>query len=431
LTSSVPEESSATAPLVFVGFGITAPELGYDDYAGIDVRGKIVVLLAGAPPSFPHDQRAYYSDPVVGNKNAIARGAVGVLAIFTPEMEKIAPPWETLVRELKKPSLTWADETGRPWFTSPNTALLHRKAAEDLFAGAPHSLEDVFKNAETGRPRSFDLPVQASLRVSGRSNRVESPNVAAVLPGSDPKLKDEYIVLTAHLDHVGVGKPVAGEHDADLIHNGAIDNASGIAILLEVANAFTRLSTPPRRSILFLAVTGEEEGLEGSKFFARHPTIPIDRVVANINLDMVLMLYPLKDVIAFGAEHSSLDLTVHEAARRLGIEVSPDPFPQQVMFIRSDHYAFVQQGVPSIFLTVGLQTADPAVDSRALLSKWMQETYHKPGDDMSQPIDFGAGAQFARLNFLISYLVAQSDKAPSWNPGDFFGEKFRRNAGAR
>jgi Zn-dependent M28 family amino/carboxypeptidase len=424
-TASVPEESSATAPLVFAGFGITAPELGYDDYAGLDVRGKIVVLLTGAPPTFPNDQRAYYSAPAVGNKNAFARGAVGIIGVFTPEMEKMMP-WDLLVRQLDKPSLTWANEAGRPYVVARNTAILSRKAAEDLFTGAPHSLEEVFKHAETGRPRSFELPVQASLRVSGRSELTESPNVAAVLKGSDPRLKDEYVVLTAHLDHVGIGKPVAGDANADLIHNGAYDNASGIAILLEVANAFTRLPTPPRRSILFLAVTGEEEGLEGSNFFTAHPTVPMDRVVANVNLDMVLMLYPLKDVIAFGAEHSSLEPVVNEAARRLGLALSPDPFPEQVLFIRSDHYSFVQQGVPSIFLTVGLQTADPAIDSQAVWGKWMQEAYHKPGDDMSQAIDFGAGAQFAKLNFLISYLVAQDDKTPSWKPGDFFGDKFGR-----
>jgi Zn-dependent M28 family amino/carboxypeptidase len=416
------EESSVTAPVVFAGFGVTAPELGYDDYAGINVQGKIVVLLSGAPPSFPHNQRAYYSDPAVRGRNAVAQGAAGVLGVFPPEREKTFP-WDFMLRESHRPSLKWADEAGRPSFVRRNTVLLSRKAAEGLFAGAPHSLDEVFKNAKTGRPQSFELPVQASLHLMGRSERIESPNVAAVLPGSDPRLKDEYVVLTAHLDHVGVGEPVAG----DSIYNGAYDNASGIAILLEMANAFARLPTAPRRSVLFLAVTGEEEGLHGSDFFAHHPTVPIDRIVANVNLDMVLMLYPLKDVIAFGGEHSSLGLVVEEAARRLGLAVSPDPSPERATFIRSDHYSFVQQGVPSISLTVGLQTADPAIDAPARMEKWMQEAYHQPGDDMSQAIDFGAGAQFARLNFLISYLVAQSDKAPSWNPGDFFGDKFQRS----
>jgi len=417
---SVSHNSDVTAPVVFAGFGVTAPEMGYDDYAGIDVRGKIVVLLSGAPASFPHDQRAYYSHPAGKIRNLVARGAAGYLGIFTPELERVFP-WEHALKEAGLPNVSWADETGRPHLLGPGTAILSWKGAEALFAGTPHRLEEIFKNAETGRPQSFELPVQASLRNRGRIEGIESPNVAAVLRGSDPRLKEEYIVLSAHLDHVGVGKPVAG----DSIYNGAYDNASGVAILLEVANAFTHLPAAPRRSVIFLAVTGEEEGLNGSDFFAQHPTVPIGRIVANVNLDMFLMLYPLRDVIAFGAEHSSLALTVEEAAHRLGIAVSPDPFPEQVMFIRSDHYSFVQQGVPAISLDGGFQTGDPAVDGQAIREKWMKEKYHQPGDDMSQVIDVDAGAQFAKLNLLISYLLAQNDKAPSWNPGDFFGDTFR------
>jgi len=419
-TSGVAENTNDTAPVVFVGFGITAPELGYDDYAGIDVRGKIVAFLAGAPSSFPHNQRAYYSDPVVKQKNLVARGAAGFLGIFTPELEQIYP-WEHALQESRLPDVSWADETGRPHFVGPGAAVLSWKGAEALFAGTSHSLEEIFKNAKAGRPQSFALPVQASLRNTGRVERIESPNVAAVLRGSDPRLKEEYVVLSAHLDHVGVGEPVNG----DAIYNGAYDNASGIAILLEMAKAFSRLPTAPRRSVLFLAVTGEEEGLHGSDFFAHHPTVPIGKIVADVNLDMFLMLYPFHDVVAFGAEHSSLARPVEEAAHRLGIAVIPDPIPEQVIFIRSDHYSFVQQGVPAISLMGGFETGDPAIHGRAIWDKWMQDVLHHPSDDMSQTINFDAGAQFAKLNFLISYLVAQDDKAPSWNAGDFFGEKFR------
>ncbi|HSK78910.1 MAG TPA: M28 family metallopeptidase [Thermoanaerobaculia bacterium] len=425
-TGAVPGETNVTAPVVFVGFGVTAPELGYDDYAGIDVKGKIVIRLSGAPPAFPPDQRAYYSDLDVKNGNAAARGAVGVFGISTPEREKIMP-WEQMKRRAKWPAMAWADEAGRPHNARGTGALLSRKGAEALFVGAPHSLEEVFQNAKTGRPLSFEMPVEASMHLVGRSRPLESPNVAAVLPGSDPRLKDEYVVLSAHLDHVGVGEPVAGDSISDRIYNGAFDNATGIAILLEMAQALARLPKPPQRSILFLALTGEEEALKGSEYFAHHPTLPIDRMVANVNLDMVLTLYPLRDVVAFGAEHSSLGLFVNEAARQLGLEVSPDPFPEQVRFIRTDHYSFVKKGVPAISLAVGLQTSDPALDPAALYVKWIRETYHQPQDDMSQAIDFGALTQFTRLNLLISYLVAQSDKAPSWNPGDFFGDKFRRS----
>ncbi|HYH46451.1 MAG TPA: M28 family metallopeptidase [Thermoanaerobaculia bacterium] len=425
LVRSAVEEGNASAPVVFAGFGVTAPELGYDDYAGLDVRGKIVAILLGSPSTFPSDQRAYYSDRAVQARNAAARGAVGLLGIYTPERERRFS-WEAARRHSHRPSSSWVDEAGKPQFsTLLPAAALSLKGAKELFAGAPSTLEEIYAAGEAGRPPAFELPVRARLRTTGRGKRAESPNVAAVLRGSDPKLRDEYVVLSAHLDHVGM-EPAGTEGDTvDAVYNGAYDNASGIAVMLEVANAFTRLPAP-RRSVLFLAVTGEEEGLNGSEYFAHYPTVPIDRIVANTNLDMFLMLYPLRDVIAFGAEHSSLDRVVREAAGRLGIEVSPDPFPEQVLFIRSDHYAFVKQGVPAIFLSVGLKSADPEVDSKALWEKWMQEVYHKPGDDMSQAIDFGSGVQFAKLNFLISYQVAQDEKPPAWNPGDFFGDLFGR-----
>lgn len=421
-------ESSVTAPLAFTGFGITAPELGYDDYAGLDVKGKIVVQLSNAPASFPHDQRAYYSTRQVKYLNAVSRGAVGALYILTPEDEQRIP-WEHIVRSSKMPSFQWVDEAGNPHDLRPEWrggALLSRKAAESVFAGSPHPLAEVFEAPKAGRPQSFDLPVQASLRTVSRRERAESPNVAAVLRGSDPRLRDEYVVLTAHLDHLGIGEPVAG----DSIYNGAYDNASGIAALLEVANAFASLPQPPRRSVLFLAVAAEEKGLRGSDYFARHPTVPREKIVANLNVDMFLMLYPLRDVVAFGAEHSSLGQTAEQAARRLGLEVSPDPYPEEVIFVRSDQYSFVQQGVPSLFLTNGFKSDDPA-GGGPLFLKWLQTHYHKPGDDMNQTFDFDSGAKFARLNFLIAHQIAQEDPAPRWNAGDFFGEKFGRPGRAR
>ena len=420
-------DSSVTAPVVFVGYGVTAPELKHDDYAGVDVRGKIVLLLMGAPASFPADRRAFYSENLGKIRAAASRGAVGVLGMPTPEAEQRLP-WEIVVRSTGTPGFVWVDERGRGRAIPPEIrglALMSRKTAELFFEGAPRSLESVFETAEAGRPQAFDLPVQASLRTVGRGEQgAESPNVAAVLRGSDPRLREEYVVVTAHLDHLGVGTAVEG----DAIYNGAYDNASGIAILLELARAFTRLPAPPRRSVLFLAVTAEERGLQGSDFFAHRPTVPIDRIVANINLDMFLMLYPLRDVIAYGSEHSSLNRVVEEAAGRLGIGVSPDPRPEEVVFIRSDHYSFVRQGIPAMMLTAGVQEGDST--GGGAFQKWLQERYHQPGDDMNQEFDFEAGAQFVRLNFLISWQVAQEEKAPSWNPGDFFGEKFSRQAGA-
>jgi Zn-dependent M28 family amino/carboxypeptidase len=272
--------------------------------------------------------------------------------------------------------------------------------------------------AEDGHPEAFDLPVKLAVKTASRQRKVESPNVIGLLPGSDPQLRDEYVVLTAHLDHVGIGEPVNG----DRINNGAYDNASGIAIMLEIARAFAGLPRAPRRSLLFLAVTGEEKGLLGSDFFLDHATVPAEAIVANVNLDMVLMLHPLIDVVAFGAEHSSLSRVVERATSRLGVKLSPDPIPEEVLFIRSDQYPFVRRGIPAIFVVSGLETPDPSVDGKKLLQEWMRTTYHSPGDDMGQEIDFDAGAKFARVNFLASYLVASDDARPTWNPDDFFGE---------
>jgi hypothetical protein len=411
-------DTEVTAPLVFAGFGVSAPELGYDDYAGVDVRGKIVVALSGAPATFPSDQRAYYSVPSFKVDAALAHGAVAVLGILTPtDAERL--PWEFLARSRKAPEHQWLTEAGVPYRSRPQArgfGILNRGAAESLFAAAPHSLDDVFKHSTSGRPRSFALPVQARLRTVSEHERVASPNVAALLRGSDPRLRDEIVVLTAHLDHLGIGEPIGG----DSIYNGAYDNASGVASLLEMANAFASLPTPPRRSVLFLAVAGEEQGLQGSEYFVHNPTVPGGKIVADVNIDMFMMLQPLRDVIAFGAEHSSLGQITEQAARRLGLAVSPDPFPEEVVFIRSDQFPFIREGIPSLFLNAGMQTDAPAGGAPAAL-KWLQTTYHHPNDDMSQPFDFAAGAKFVRLNFLVGYLAAQADEAPRWKPGDFFG----------
>jgi Zn-dependent M28 family amino/carboxypeptidase len=407
-------DTQVTAPLVFAGYGVSAPELGYDDFAGVDVRGKIVVVLSGAPPTFPNDQRAYHSVTQFKADAAISRGALAVLGVLTPGDQKRLP-WESIVRMRKAPEHQWVTESGIPYRAHPEArgfGILAHQAAESLFAATPHPLDEIFKTAEQGRPQSFDMPVQASLHTVSTHERVTSPNVAALLRGSDSRLRDEVVVLTAHLDHLGIGEPIHG----DAVYNGAYDNASGVASLLEMADVFARLPTPPRRSVLFLAVTGEEQALQGSEYFVLHPTVPRDKIVANINVDMFLMLGPLHDVIAFGAEHSSLGKLTEQAASRLGLTVTPDPFPEQVVFIRSDQFPFIREGIPALFLNPGggMETM-----------QWLQTTYHRPNDDMSQPFDFAAGAKFVRMNFLLAYLVAQADEAPRWNAGDFFAQKHR------
>ncbi len=416
------EDASVTAPVVFVGFGVTAPELKHDDYAGVDARGKIVAFLTGSPAGIPEPQKSWYGNRRTQIQNALDHGAVGILVIPTPEVQKILS-MATLLRFIREPVLVWSDEAGRPGSLHPEmraAAFLSGPAAAKLFKGAPHSLEEVFKTVKAGRPQAFDLPVQVTQRTVSRRKPVTSPNVAAVLRGSDPRLRDEYIVVTAHLDHVGVGEPVAG----DAIYNGAYDNAAGVASLLEMARAFARLPTPPRRSVLFLAVTAEEQGLQGSDYFAHHPTVPLKSIVANVNMDMYLMLFPLKDVVPFGTEPTNLGPILEKAAGRLGIKLSPEPFPEEVWYLRSDQISFARQGIPGIYLSSGVEASDPSVKGVDVMRQWLDKSYHQPSDDMKQTMDFEAGARFTRLNFLFTWMIAQEEQIPAWNPENFLGKKF-------
>jgi Zn-dependent M28 family amino/carboxypeptidase len=242
--------------------------------------------------------------------------------------------------------------------------------------------------------------------------RITSPNVLAVLPGSDPELADEYVLLMAHLDHVGTDPTREG----DKIYNGAMDNATGIATMLEVARAMATAPDRPKRSILFAAVTAEEDGLLGSQYLARN--IPVGgKVVGVVNLDMPVLLYDFTDVIAFGSDHSTLGPIVARAAGRMNVALSPDPLPQEGLFTRSDHYRFVQEGVPSVFLMTGF-----AGPGREAFGGFLANHYHKPSDDLALPIDWNAGAKFARINYLIAREIADSPERPRWYADSFFGQ---------
>jgi Zn-dependent M28 family amino/carboxypeptidase len=295
------------------------------------------------------------------------------------------------------------------------------EATASVFQGSGQSAEEIFATAKQGKPSPTALPVTAKIETVSKFRDLRSPNVVARITGSDPKLRDEYLVYTAHLDHLGIGQPVNG----DRIYNGALDNASGSACLLEIARAYSKMQPRPRRSILFVSVTAEEAGLLGSDYFAHYPTVAKDRLMADINVDGNLaLLWPIEDVIARGSEHSTLGMAVREAAARLSLDVGPDPFPELVFFIRSDQYSFVKQGIPSVFPSAGTKSSDPNVRPQQIITKWRQTIYHKPQDDMNQPFDFESGAKYARYIFFLGYLVAQKTEKPAWNPGDFFGEHY-------
>ncbi len=416
-------ESDVSAPLVFVGFGVTAPEQKYDDYAGVDVEGKIVVSIYGAPPSFPSTVRAYYSDGIVKAKNAVSRGALGEISIMLPEDWK-RYPWDWIVPQIQVGEMHWLDRKGVPHDFFPQlrgNAFLSEKGAETLFTGAPQSLGQVFATARAGKPQAFALSASAHIHTVAHETVIHSPNIVAELKGSDPDLRDQYVVYTAHVDHLGVCPAINGDN----VCHGALDNASGTSTLLEIARAYANLPKPPRLSVLFVFVTGEEMGLLGSDYFAHFPTVPLPSIVANVNIDGAPGSYfAMKDVVALGAEHSSLGAVVDSSAKELGYAVSPDPMPEEVAFIRSDQYSFVLQGVPAVDVEDGIHATDPRIDGLKVIKTWLVTRYHTPLDSMDQPIDFTAMAKGAVMNFLIGYDVAQQAQAPTWNAGDFFGTTY-------
>jgi Zn-dependent M28 family amino/carboxypeptidase len=410
------------APVVFVGYGVSAPALGYDNYgSGVSVQGKVVAFLSGAPTTLPSNERAYYSSAVVKEAEAVRRGAVGTISFTSPDDPRFR--WDVSVATSKQGSFSWLDAQGAPNRGDPalrGSASLNHSGVQALFAGASRTPEQVFTAAAGGTAQAFDLATRVSMVTRTTHREVQSANVVARLEGSDPDLRDEHVVYVAHVDHFGRGAPMNG----DDIFNGAHDNASGSAIVLEIARAFTALPTAPRRSVLFLFATAEEWGLLGSDYFVRNPTVPREGLVANFSLDMPFLYHPLLDVVPYGAQHSTLSAPVTRAAEHLGIALATDPIPEQVLFIRSDHYSFVRQGIPSLFIKSGFLTGDPSLDGSAINAGYRRDVYHKPNDDMTQPFDWNAGASHARLNFLTGYLVAQETERPTWNPGDFFGGLF-------
>ena len=415
-------DAFAEGPVVFVSFGVRTPDGKYDDYAGIDVKGKIVAMFYGAPSFLSSELQAHLASAREKFRIAQEHGAVGTIFLRRAKDDKLLP-WPRVVIGAGFPAMRWLGPDGVPGDSFPGlkaAAGLSAAASERLFQHAQKSWADVMRDAAASKPQSFALPVTVAVHAVSRHKAITSPNVAAVLPGSDPRLAREYVVYTAHADHLGIGTPING----DSIYNGAVDNASGTAALIVLAEAFKSLPKAPARSVMFLAVTGEEKGLLGSDYFAHFPTVPIRSIVANINMDGASVFYTFKDIIALGAPDSTLDAVVTRNAARVGLKVSPDPEPEQNFFIRADQYSFVRQGVPSVLISEGEQAQDPAVDAKKMGEQWIATRYHAPSDDMNQPFNFEATVQYMQVNFLVGYDLAQDPKRPAWKPGDFFGEAF-------
>ncbi len=420
LSSAVPSspEFKAAGQVVFVGYGIVYPEGKRDDYKGLDVRGKIVAMLPGVPKGFPTEVAAHLGDDDQKARFAAARGAVGVVTIESNQthadypFDQIVPYWDYQ-------RTTWADPQGKAHDVSPEApvfAYISWAGAEKLFAGSKIKWANVIAADKAGTKMPTG-PLAVSMEAVSRTrNRVtRSHNVVGVLEGSDPVLKNEYIVLSAHLDHVGVGQAVNG----DTIYNGAMDNAVGTGSILQVARMFQRSGKRPRRSIIFISLTAEEKGLIGSSYYAHFPTVPKGQIVADINLDMPILTYQLEDLVVQGGERSSIGPVVAKVAAEEGLKVVPDPAPEENFFVRSDHYSFVQAGIPSVSIDTG-----PGGQGAAAQKYFLATNYHKPSDQIDLPWHWDSAAKFVRINYGVARILADSDQRPSWNKGDFFGVLF-------
>ena len=419
-------ESAVAAPLVFVGFGVHAPALQHDDLAGLDLRGKIVVMLSGAPERFASTERAHYSSTLTKYPEFIKRGAVGVLSFLT-SADNERNPWAKTLQSSWRPRMRWLDAQGvaADSFAQFKCVMaLSPAGAAKIFTAAPRTLSEVFAAASASKAQGFDLPATASLRRQTLLGRRSSANVLGLIRGSDKRLASEIVVVTAHLDHLGKGAPING----DAIYNGAVDNAAGVAVLLEVARSLSTARSRPRRSVLFAALTGEESGLLGSDYLAKHPPLPGAEFVANINIDMPVMLTDIADLVAFGAEHTSLGAMAARAVKAEGLALTPDPMPEETIFVRSDQYSFIRQGIPAIYLDhgVGVLARLPVVDTRALVDGFLRDNYHQPSDEISLPIHYPSLARLARVDARIASEAAGSSERPRWNAGSFFRTAFPR-----
>lgn len=421
------------APMAFVGYGMEIPEVHYSDLNGIDLRGKVAVYVnAGGPVDAPPNLKSHYSS--AGERWAALRkaGAIGSATIANPRMP---PPSATpgaagspangagrdgrAGRGPVQPTFVLADRNLQDTEGMAVGIVITRQGGEKFFAGSGHTYDEILKLAQANQPLPrFPMEPLLRSRVALRRDTVTAPNVVGLLPGSDDRLKNEYVVMSAHLDHLGVGRPVNG----DSLYNGAFDNASGVASVIEIARLMKESGHPLKRSVLFLALTAEEKGELGSRYFAAHPTVPARQIVADINLDMFLPLYPLKVIEVQGLAESTLGETVKAAAADSGVAVQTDREPEQNRFIRSDQYSFIKQGIPSLAFKFGYEFGSPEEKTR---KDWVRDRYHKPSDDLGQPVDKEAAARFDRVIAGLLERVANDPARPQWHADSFF-QRFAR-----
>jgi Zn-dependent M28 family amino/carboxypeptidase len=412
--------------LVFVGYGVEALEFNWNDFKDVDVKGKTIVVLVNDPAVpdasdatkldpkvFGGDAMTYYGRWTYKYEEGARRGAAGILVVH--ETGPAGYPFSVVQGNLREQfDLVTPDKNmGRAaiegWITLD--------AARRIFKMAGQDFDALKKQAITREFKPVPLGLQASLAVSNTLRTVDSQNVVAKLEGSDPRLKDEYVIYTAHWDHLGVGTPVNGDN----IYNGALDNASGTAQLLEIARAFTKIDPKPKRSILFLMVTAEETGLLGSKYYSVSPLYPLEKTVANINIDGVNQWGRTKDITVVGMGASDLDDYLREAATEQGRTLRPDPEPEKGFYYRSDHFNFAKQGVPALYIDTGVDFVgkDPGYADKKR-DEYTSTDYHAPSDQIKPDWDLSGAVEDAKLMLAVGYRVGNADTFPEWKPGNEF-----------
>jgi hypothetical protein len=434
------------APMVFVGYGLRIPEAKYDELAGIDLRGTIAVYVnAPGPVEATGPVKSHFGSATERWNTLQAAGAIGSAVIAIPRggAARGGAPTEDAAANSETSGAGRGAQSGRNSSAAagggrgPQRAFLladpmlqestgqklavtiTRRGGEKFFEGSGHTFDEIFKLALQNRPLpKFPLIGTLRARTAVRRETVEAPNVVGMLDGSDPKLKNEYVIMSAHLDHVGVGRPVNG----DPIYNGAMDDASGIASVIEIARIMKQSGIRPKRSVIFLAVAAEEKGELGSRYYAMRPTVDRKQIVADINLDMFMPLFSLKFLEVQGLAESTLGDDIRAVAKAAGVEVQADKEPDQNRFIRSDQYSFIRNGIPALAFKFGYEFGTP---EDKIFHDWIRDRYHKPSDDLNQPVDKAAAAQFNHIIANLLETVADAPVRPRWKDDSFF-KRFAR-----